>query len=530
MSSFTIATAAQLLERHHLLREIIHTGGWTLDASDVPGADNPIAAVTYDTRTVAPGSMLFVKGRFRPEFLDGIDGRGLAVYVAENDHSDRTAAPGLIVDDVHKAMSLLSAEFYGRPQDELTVIGITGTKGKTTTAYLVHAILNDYSNQRAALFSSEQTCLDGRTYTDSKLTTPESLDAFRMMRQAADNGMRYLVMEVSSQAYKVHRVHGLTFDIGAFLNISPDHISPIEHPTFEDYLHCKRQLITNSKTLVLDAACDHHRLLMQDAAMADVPVAQYAFLDGTDGNGTDSTAGTDSRSGARDLFVAARPDPHNRMGFLLTADGAELGSFELAMPGTFNIANAAAAVAMALKAGVPATDPAIHAIERVSVPGRMERITAGGNLVVYVDFAHNYLSCKALVDEALRAYGDRNPRITLVAGSTGGKAIDRREGIVKGADGRAEAFYFTLDDPNFEDPTAIAEQMRSYVTDPHAETHVIVPREDAIRAAIEDARRHADRFNVVLLAGKGHERRNIINGKPVPYEGDAPIARRLLGL
>ena len=264
--------------------------------------------------------------------------------------------------------------------------------------------------------------------------------------------------------------------------------------------------------------------------MADVPVAQYAFLDGTDGNGTDGTTGADSRSGARDLFVAARPDPHNRMGFLLTADGAELGPFELAMPGTFNIANAAAAVAMALKAGVPATDPAIHAIERVSVPGRMERITAGGNLVVYVDFAHNYLSCKALVDEALRAYGDRNPRITLVAGSTGGKAIDRREGIVKGADGRAEAFYFTLDDPNFEDPTAIAEQMRSYVTDPHAETHVIVPREDAIRAAIEDARRHADRFNVVLLAGKGHERRNIINGKPVPYEGDAPIARRLLGL
>ena len=204
MSAFTIATAVQLLERHHLLREIVHTGGWTLDACDVPGADDPITAVTYDTRTVAPGTMLFVKGRFRPEFLDGIDERGLAVYVAETDHSDRTAAPGLIVDDVHKAMSLLSAEFYGRPQDELTIIGITGTKGKTTTAYLTHAILDAYSDHHAALFSSEQTCLDGRTRTDSKLTTPESLDAFRMMRQAADNGMRYLVMEVSSQHRTPH--------------------------------------------------------------------------------------------------------------------------------------------------------------------------------------------------------------------------------------------------------------------------------------------------------------------------------------
>ena len=275
---------------------------------------------------------------------------------------------------------------------------------------------------------------------------------------------------------------------------------------------------------MLDAACDHHRLLMQDAAMADVPVAQYAFLDGTD-----DTTGADSRSAPATCSWRRAPI---RTSHGLPPDRGRRGAGAVR-------AGDAGHVQHRQRGGRrgdgpqgrrAATDPAIHAIERVNVPGRMERITAGGNLVVYVDFAHNYLSCKALVDEALRAYGDRNPRITLVAGSTGGKAIDRREGIVKGADGRAEAFYFTLDDPNFEDPTAIAEEMRSYVTDPHAETHVIVPREDAIRAAIEDARRHADRFNVVLLAGKGHERRNIITASPVPYEGDAPIARRLLGL
>ncbi|WP_236022652.1 UDP-N-acetylmuramoyl-L-alanyl-D-glutamate--2,6-diaminopimelate ligase [Bifidobacterium phasiani] len=526
-ATLTIASAARLLDEHHLLREIIHDGRWTLDAEQVPGAHEAIPAITYDTRTVTPGSLLFVKGRFRDEFLDGIDGRGLAAYVAEADHSDRTRAVGLIVDDAHQAMSLLSAEFYGRPQDRLTVVGITGTKGKTTTAYLAHAILNDYSDGHAALFSSEQTCLDGHTYVQSKLTTPESLDAFRMMRQAVDQGMRYLVMEVSSQAYKVHRVHGLTFDVGAFLNISPDHISPIEHPTFEDYFRCKRQIVRNSRTLVLGADCAHRGLIEQDAAAAGVDVSLFDFRpDGAaDADGTGAAAAGDRRA-----LVETRIDPGNPAGFRMAVDGRDLGSFELTMPGAFNIVNAAAAVAIAVRAGVPADDPAVRAIERVQVPGRMERIVGGDNLLVYVDFAHNYLSCKTLVDEIVRVYGARNPRITLVAGSTGGKAIDRREGIVRGALGRAESFYFTLDDPNFEDPREIAEQMRSYVTDPNAETHVIVPRERAIEAAIADARAHADRFNIVLLIGKGHELRNIIDGRPVPYEGDAVIARRALGV
>ena len=130
---------------------------------------------------------------------------------------------------------ILAAEFYDHPERELTLVGITGTKGKTTTAYFTQAILNAYSGGRCALFSSVDNCLDGHTYAESDLTTPESFDALRMMREAVDNGMTYLVMEVSSQAYKVQRVYGFTFDVGAFLNITPDHISPIEHPTLEDY-------------------------------------------------------------------------------------------------------------------------------------------------------------------------------------------------------------------------------------------------------------------------------------------------------
>ena len=228
--SLTPAAAVRLLDEHHLLREVIAGGRWTMDPSAIDGADAPIPAITYDTRQVTEGSLLFVKGRFKPEFLDGVDARGLGLYVAEEPYEDRTKAPGIIVEDAHKAMSLLAAEFYGRPQDELTLIGITGTKGKTTTDYFTHAILNAYSHGHAAMMSSLTCCLDGHTWTPSTLTTPESLDAFRMMREAVDNGMRYLVMEVSSQAYKVNRVYGLTFDIGAFLNISPTTSAPSNTP------------------------------------------------------------------------------------------------------------------------------------------------------------------------------------------------------------------------------------------------------------------------------------------------------------
>ena len=277
--ALTLASAADLLKEHHLLREIIQGDVWTDDPARIASADEPFAGITYDTRKVTPGTLLCCKGRFKAEYLNGIDEAGLAAYVAETEYSAATAAPGLIVNDARKAMSLLSAAFYGYPQNELTVIGVTGTKGKTTTSYFTQALINAVSGGKAALFSSVDNCLDGHTYVESDLTTPESMDAFRMMREAADNGMEYLVMEVSSQAYKVDRVYGLTFDVAAFLNISPDHISPIEHPTFEDYLYCKRQIIANAKSLVLGADSLHADLLREDAAAAGIGATTFALHD-----------------------------------------------------------------------------------------------------------------------------------------------------------------------------------------------------------------------------------------------------------
>ena len=512
----TLRTAARLLSDHGLLREVIHDDRWMMQAPDDPAADVPFSAITYDTRTVGGGSLLVCKGRFRPEYLDGLDGRGLAAYVADTDYSAATRAPGLIVDDPRKALSLLSAEFYGRPQDELTVIGITGTKGKTTTAYLTQAILNAHSGGRCALFSSVDNCLDGHTYEESDLTTPESLDAFRMMRQAADNGMRYLVMEVSSQAYKVHRVHGLTFDIGAFLNISPDHISPIEHPTFEDYLHCKRQLITNSKTLVVNADCDHMQLLRQDAAHAGIPVADFSVHGPDDGRKTaHAITATADGSDPNDFRVAIR--------------NHDAGTFRLRLPGNFNIANAAAAMAIATAAGAPADSPALHAVETVTVPGRMEVLADPDTRTwAIVDYAHNFASVAALLDFVDSRYGADQPYITLVTGAAGNKAIGRRREIVEAAQHRIGRFVFTAEDTDTEPYEDICNDMLRHVTNPDVDARIVVDRVTALTEAIRDARSNPERWDMVLVIGKGHERWIKDRNRHMPYEGDDKVVSRLL--
>lgn len=512
--ALTLASAVELLDEHHLLREIIQGKKWSRNPARFAGAEDAFTSITYDTRQVREGTLLCCKGHFKAEYLDGCDERRLKAYVAETDFSAKCDAIGIIVNDIRKAMSLLSAEFYRRPQDELTVIGITGTKGKTTTAYFVQAILNASSDGKAALFSSVDNCLDGHTYTTSALTTPESMDAFAMMRQAVDNGMRYLVMEVSSQAYKVDRVYGLTFDVGAFLNISPDHISPIEHPTFEDYLYCKRQITANSKALVLGADCDHADLITEDAAAANVPVTTFALH-------------TDERDSGTEANTVAWPADKDHTAFHIEV-ASTANTYKLRMDGDFNYANAAAALTIARLAGVDLGDEKIsHALENVRISGRMERFkdSHGPNIAI-VDYAHNFASVSALIDFTMERYGSNKPRITLVSGSAGGKAVDRRQEIIDAAQHRVDRIIITSDDPDKERAEDICETMQSAVNDPDVQSSIIVDRQQAVETAIAEAQAH-DGFDVILVVGKGEEQWIKVDGKHAPYEGDTHIVTRL---
>ncbi len=592
-NTLSLESASEILQNYGLLREMIqhnecknstsenenNTGNadsthvkneiWSLNSHYFGNVDanKPFSHATYDTRDIKPGTLLFIKGNFKPEYLLGADSKGLEAYVAEQSYANYTNTVGLIVTDARKAMSILSAEFFGNPQKKLTIVGITGTKGKTTTAYFTHAILSAHSHGKAALFSSVDNCVDGKNYVESNLTTPESFDAFRMMSEAVDNGMKYLVMEVSSQAYKVNRVYGLKFDVAAFLNISPDHISPIEHPTFEDYLYCKRQIIANTKRLVLNADTDHADLLLQDAERNDVNVTTFARIQREELSEKDSEGdyNDDFSNNCIDYCTYVNDDDYQE---LLTPDyiampveGSEahciamrdtdedtdedthenahycpIDEFSISIAGDFNYDNALAAIAIAGELGInQETDlHALHAIENVTISGRMEVFQdTKSSTVAIVDYAHNYISTKSVIDFVEERYGKHNPRITLITGSTGDKAVDRRKEIVEAAQNRVSQIIFTTEDTDTEDVIHICEDMQSYVTNSNISSRIIIDRVEAIEYAYNDAVKSAQndgRLNVLLAIGKGDERWIKSKRKHVPYEGDSFVIKRLFCL
>ena len=503
------------------LRRLIRDTGCRLLRGD---ALTEITCVCCDSRSAEPGALFVCLPGRRTDgsvYAAQAAAAGAAAVLcgpgyAGSDLPDRCAV--LQADDPRRMMAVLSARLYGDPGRCMTLVGITGTKGKTTTSYFTQALINAVSGGKAALFSSVDNCLDGHTYVESDLTTPESMDAFRMMREAADNGMKYLVMEVSSQAYKVDRVYGLTFDVAAFLNISPDHISPIEHPTFEDYLYCKRQIIVNAKSLVLGADSLHADLLREDAEAAGIGVTTFALHD-ADNAGTSADV------------VAWPADPAHASFHIADGDQA-LGDYHLSIDGDFNYLNAAAAIAIAHAVGVSLDDAdALHAIESVRIAGRMEQFRdPQSNTLAIVDYAHNYASVTALLDFVYERWGEENPRITLVTGSAGNKAYDRRKEIVEAAENRIANFIFTAEDTDTEPIIDICMEMQGYITNKDVVSTVISDRLTAITNAIYDARAHADRFNILLIIGKGNERWIKDHRKHVPFDGDDHVVERMFGL
>lgn len=503
-----VTPALTLLREHHLLD---HTNNLT---------DFTATRVSYDSRKVEPGTLFFCKGNFLPKYLAMAKEKGAIAYVAEQEYPEGGDLPAIIVRDEQKAMALLGAAFYGFPQNELKIIAITGTKGKTTTAYFADHILEHATDKHVALFSTLDRVL-GNGPTDrfkSDLTTPESLDLFHDMRVAVNNGMTHLVMEVSSQAYKKNRTYGLHFDVGIFLNITPDHIGRNEHPTFADYLHCKEQLMVNSQTCIINAETDHLADVYYAAKATTQPENIYLFA--RHGAKLQLPAGAavdfEYRNDLEDLheseFELSACSPK--------ADQLSLNQrYTTSVPGDYNEGNAVAAIISSALAGAKASD-ALATLDHVHIRGRMEMQKTKQHGTIYIDYAHNYASLKRLL--AFLKRQTAAGKVTVVLGATGDKGISRRQGFGKAlSEEHPDRVILTTDDPGFEDPMKIAKEINSHIDhDQVGEIQYIMDREQAIKAAIDASGSN----DIVVLAGKGEDPYQKIKGVDTPYATDSKIA------
>lgn len=490
-----------LLQEHNVYR----TTTTTLDD------DHEFTALAYDSREMTANGLFVCKGQhFAIDYLKQAIANGATCYIAEQDF--HVEIPGILVNDVRKALSLTAQLFFNFPQNDLFLIGYTGTKGKTTSTYFTRNILSHAFPGEAAMFSTINHIIGNRPADEFKahLTTAESFDLFHEMRQAVDNGQKYLVMEVASQAYLLDRVYGLKFDVGIFLNITPDHIGVNEHPNFANYLFCKMQLLLNSKNCIINADMDHFAEVLSAAQVSTAP--DHIFTYGVN----DSSASLNIQPTDATLTDST---------FQLTTTTAALShlaaTYHVAVPGDFNQGNATAAILASDLAGAQVSDMQVG-LAHTHVPGRMESLPTAQHGTVYIDYAHDWGSMNALLHFLSHQFPTK--RIVAVLGSTGDKGEDRREGFAKALNAYADAAILTTDDPGYEDPQDIAHQIDEHVNHAKVTTTYIAKREDAIAHAIQTATND----DLVVLAGKGEDPYQKVDGVDTPYETDPVIAKRII--
>lgn len=488
-----------LLEERNLLASPVPEG---LDRSA------PVELVSYDSREVVPGTLFLCKGaHFKAEFLQMAQDKGAIAYVSQTPYPD-SPLPCVLVSDMRGAIAPLADLFYNHPSGKLKVIGLTGTKGKSSTAYYLKSILDEYMAERggpeSGIISSIDT-YDGVERFESHITTPDSLDLQRHFHRAVESGLEYLTMEVSSQALKYHRSLCTDFAAACFLNIGYDHISPIEHTDFEDYFSSKLRIFRQGAVNCVNLDCDHADRVLTAAREAGNPVYTFSQKD----READVCAAQVRKRGG-DILFKVRTRRYER-------------EFRLTMPGLFNVENALAAIAVCEALGIPQRHIYVG-LMKARVPGRMEVYSnADGAVTAIVDYAHNRMSFETLFRSAQAEYPGR--RIVSVFGCPGLKALDRRRDLGEIAGKYSDLVVLTEEDSGEEDTLSICREIAGHVAEQGCK-HLIEPnRGEAIRQAVLSC----DRPSVLLVTGKGQETRQKRGQEYVEVPTDVEYVRSFLG-
>jgi UDP-N-acetylmuramoyl-L-alanyl-D-glutamate--2,6-diaminopimelate ligase len=468
-----------------------------------------LSGVTHDSRRVCPGDLYVALPGSRnhgAEFSAGAAAAGAVAVLTDAKGGRLSAAAGvpvLVVDSPRARIGQVSSWVYGNPSSRLLLIGVTGTSGKTTTTYFLEAGLK-MAGHAAGLVGGVQTRIAGETAA-STLTTPEAPDLQALFAVMAERGVTAAAMEVSSHALALGRVAGTSYDVAIFTNLSQDHLD--FHADIDDYFAAKAGLFTPQYTQigVVNVDDKYGRLL---TGSAPVPVTTYSAdgNPGADWRATDVRLGTDGSA----LRVVGPGG--------VEADGT------VALPGPFNVSNALGAVVALVEAGIGLQTAVAGVAACPGVPGRLERVDAGQDFAVLVDYSHKPAAVEAVL-HAMRPVTQGS--LIIVLGCGGDRDMGKRPVMGAVAARLADVAIFTSDNPRSEDPLAILAAMMDGAVDvPQARrAHVIVEPDRA--AAIGLAIASAGRGDVVVLAGKGHETGQYIAGSVLPFD-DRQVAAEAL--
>ncbi len=433
---------------------------------------------------------------------------GCRIFIVEQFLDLPSDALQVMVPNAREALADCAAAFYDHPEKSLRLIGLTGTKGKTTIAILTREVLcaagipTGYIGTCGVDFSDE--------HYDTVNSTPESADIYRYLAMMRDTGMKACTLEISSQALWMKRIRGLSFDTTLFVNLSRDHIGGVEHPDMNHYRACKKKLFSDyaSRHVVVNRDDAETAYMLEDLPSGEDAPQVLSFSVISDSIESDVVPATFT---AYDIH-AGRMGARIGVCFQCRRNNQSLGEWFLPMPGSFNVQNVLGVLTVACECFGVSLECARAALEEVSVPGRFETVTHPGlpRVTFVIDYAHNGISLSSILD-ALRGYNPR--RLIALFGSVGGRTYERRRDLAEAAAGRCDLCILTSDNPACEPPEEILRDIDEAFPAGACPRLLIPDRADAIRRAVELAREG----DIILLAGKGHENYQLLGTVKVPF-------------